>query len=346
MGKKELKEQNKDLVIHVVDVINKFDPSNSSKFTGFLIKKLKEHLDDRKSTLGKPSGRFRGRLREVILEGGNSNIKNFSKPIGDNDLENNIIYYLTECYGRENLESLHLFNEHLKENRIPQGYRDINNYDSWEEIQKVTSLATIKLDQKRLEKEVMTVIDNEEWLVIRPLTIESSLTYGSGTKWCTASKNNHDYFYRYAKNGVLNYVINKVDGEKYGVYYDINANDFSIWDAPDRRIDSVESTMPFEIINTIYKISKIGEPNYNYFSELEKLKCDSYYSNKQQEEELVTPIEDEVRGDQADTDEDEEVVTHYMDLQDNTITTREQIHNEAHFFEGLEPYQNLPGIGS
>ena len=57
-------------------------------------------------------------------------------------------------------------------------------------------------------------------------------------------------------------------------------------------------------------------------------------------------LEDEVRGDQADTDEDEEVVTHYMDLQDNTITTREQIHNEAHFFEGLEPYQNLPGIGS
>ena len=112
MGKKELKEQNKDLVIHVVDVINKFDPSNSSKFTGFLIKKLKEHLDIKKSMLGKPS--FRGRLREVILEGRNSNIKNFSEPIGDNDLEKTIIYYLTDCYGRENLESLHMFNEHLK----------------------------------------------------------------------------------------------------------------------------------------------------------------------------------------------------------------------------------------
>lgn len=318
MGKKELKEQNKDLVIHVVDVINKFDPSSSSKFTGFLIKKLKNHLDERKSMLGKPS--FRGRLREVILEGGNSNIKNFSKPIGDNDLENNIIHYLTECYGRENLESLHLFNEHLKENRIPQGYRDINNYDSWEEIQKITSLATIKLDQKRLEKEVMTVIDNEEWLVIRPLTIESSLTYGSGTKWCTASKQNHEYFYRYAKNGVLNYVINKINGEKYGVYYDISNNEFSIWDAPDRRIDSVESTIPFEIINTIYKISKIGEPNYSYFSESEKLKSNSYFEEKS---EPALTYQDEVPAEQVvedgDTDMDVEVAYEYTVLNENAV---------------------------
>ena len=318
MGKKELKEQNKDLVIHVVDVINKFDPSNSSKFTGFLIKKLKEHLDIKKSMLGKPS--FRGRLREVILEGRNSNIKNFSEPIGDNDLEKTIIYYLTDCYGRENLESLHMFNEHLKENRIPQGHRDINNYGSWEEIQKITSLATIKLDQKRLEKEVITVIDNEEWLVIRPLTIESSLTYGSGTKWCTASKNNHDYFYRYTKNGVLNYVINKIDGEKYGVYYDINNNEFSIWDAPDRRIDSVESTMPFEIINTIYKTSKIGEPNYNYFSESEKLKSDSYYSDKMGE---LVPMEQAIAMmDEGDVDVDVEMGLENVEIADyyTTIT--------------------------
>jgi hypothetical protein len=317
MGKKELKEQNKDLVIHVVDVINKFDPSNSSKFTGFLIKKLKEHLDNRKSMLGKPS--FRGRLREVILEGGNSNTKKFPEPIADNDLEKTIIYYLTDCYGRENLESLHMFNEHLKENRIPQGQRDINNYGSWEEIQKITSLATIKLDQKRLEKEVITVIDNEEWLVIRPLTIESSLTYGSGTKWCTASKNNHEYFYRYAKNGVLNYVINKMDGEKYGVYYDISNNEFSIWNAPDRRIDSVESTMPFEIINTIYKISKIGEPNYSYFSESEKLKSNSYYSDKMEEVPMMDEgdVDVEIADYHATIVHEDTMLNEYLNVENN-----------------------------
>ena len=35
MGKRELKEQNKDLEIHVVDLINKFDPSDSGSTQSF-----------------------------------------------------------------------------------------------------------------------------------------------------------------------------------------------------------------------------------------------------------------------------------------------------------------------
>ena len=44
MAKKEIKEQNKDLEIHVVDLISRFDPSSTNKYTKFLTKILKKHL--------------------------------------------------------------------------------------------------------------------------------------------------------------------------------------------------------------------------------------------------------------------------------------------------------------
>ena len=73
----------------------------------------------------------------------------------------------------------------------------------------IDSSETVTNIQKLLEKEVQKIVEEDEWLVVRPLTVESSLTYGAGTKWCTASRHNKEYFYRYSRNGVLFYVINK-----------------------------------------------------------------------------------------------------------------------------------------
>jgi hypothetical protein len=126
-------------------------------------------------------------------------------------------------------------------------------------------------------------------LVIKPLTLESSLTYGAGTKWCTAMKNNKEYFYRYSNNGVLNYVINKNTGDKYGVFYDIHNNnrEFSIWNAPDERIDSVQSTIPPLIMKEVYELSKNSDTNFSLFSEDEKLKANRYIDNNKYEAALT-----------------------------------------------------------
>jgi len=269
MGKKDLKEQNKDLEIHVVDLISKFDPSDSGKYTKFLTKLLKDRLIERQLREKK------GRLRTLNI----ADRGEFVMPRGVNDLEDVLINYITEVYGHENMETLISFHKHVKENRIVG--KDINSYKDWAQLNRDVSLASLKQNQKMLEKEVQKVAETDEWLVIRPLTMESSLTYGSGTKWCTAMRNNRDYFYRYSRNGVLCYAISKVDGDKFGLYYDMESNEFSIWNAPDRRIDSIESTIPSDLMDKLYKFMKTEKRNYEYFSESEKEKCNDYMDIKE-----------------------------------------------------------------
>ena len=42
MGKKDLKKQNKDLVIDVIDILAELDPSKTNKFLNLLLKRFKE----------------------------------------------------------------------------------------------------------------------------------------------------------------------------------------------------------------------------------------------------------------------------------------------------------------
>jgi hypothetical protein len=306
MGKRDLKEQNKDLEIHVVDLINKFDPSETGKYTGFLTKILKDKIAERENEKHVK----KGRLRTLNID------SEFKMPKGTNDLEEVLIHYLSELYSRENMETLIRFHQHVKENRIIG--KDINSYKGWDEINKEVSLATLKQTQKLLEKEVQKVVEIDEWLVIRPLTMEASLTYGAGTKWCTSMRHNKDYFYRYSRNGVLCYVINKLDGDKYGLFYDMESNEFSIWNAPDRRIDSVESTIPSDLMSKLYKFMKTEKSNYDYFSESEKEKCSNYMDLKE-----VAAMEEEP------TDEEATVIDmpDYDDM--DALTLFEEIEDEG-----------------
>lgn len=255
MVKRNLKEQNKDLEINIIDLIHKFDPSDTSKYTKFLTKILIKELDDH------------SKRPKATLISTSDNLK----PKSSNFFENILIRYLSEIYGEENMGNLISFHKHCQENRIIG--ENIDDYNSWDEISRVVSLADLKKNQKLLQKEVQKVFETEEWLVLKPLTIDSSLVYGSGTKWCTASRHNKEYFYRYSGNGVLCYAISKIDGDKFGIYYDISVNDFSIWDVTDKRIDSVESTIPMDVITKVYKFMKGEKCNYEYFSKLEKEKC-------------------------------------------------------------------------
>ena len=251
MSKRDLKLKNKDLEINVIDILSELDPSKSNKFTPFLVKMLRNGLKERKLPRLKSKTQVQ---KDYILE------RTTRLVIG--------------LLGVENLESLKDFHRHSEKNRITKNKRDINQYNNWVDLEKEVAFASIKENQKILEKEVIRVVETDEWVAIRPLTLESSLIYGAGTKWCTAMKTNPDYFYRYSSNGVLTYVINKKGGNKYGIMYDIYSKDFSIWNAPDKRIDSIESDIPSEIIKKIYNVSLGEKSNYEYFSIEEKNKAD------------------------------------------------------------------------
>jgi hypothetical protein len=129
---------------------------------------------------------------------------------------------------------------------------DLSKYSSFNEILSVTSIAELKSQEKELEKQIKVIYTNEEWTVIRPLTGNSSMKYGSGTKWCTASTKNPDYFFRYSKRGILLYMINKKTGLKVACFKSLDEeHEFSFWNQVDTRIDSIESGLPLFIIDII-----------------------------------------------------------------------------------------------
>ena len=78
-----------------------------------------------------------------------------------------------------------------------------------EDVMNQISIAELKLIDKELEKLVLKLHEDEEWLIIKPLTYESSKKYGAGTKWCTAADNEDYQFYNYTNRGILIYTINK-----------------------------------------------------------------------------------------------------------------------------------------
>ena len=70
---------------------------------------------------------------------------------------------------------------------------------------------TSKTDkEKQIKSDAETLLDNEDFLIVKPKTYEASCKYGAGTKWCTTSKGKEgkELFTQYS-NEVLIYIIDK-----------------------------------------------------------------------------------------------------------------------------------------
>jgi hypothetical protein len=119
--------------------------------------------------------------------------------------------------------------------------------------------------------------EDDEWLVLRPLTRESSVKYGAGTKWCTASTNEEYQFYRYTRRGILIYTINKKTGQKVAAFKNTDPYDepeLSFWNEVDTRIDSYEAELPELIMKLIFNEFKTTATNQDITPEQWKVKED------------------------------------------------------------------------
>jgi hypothetical protein len=159
---------------------------------------------------------------------------------------------------------LESFVDHLENGRIEK--TDLTTYKSFDTIKVEVGKAEIKKQEKELAKETKILFSDDTWLILKPLSFRSSLCYGNQTKWCTASKNNPHYFYKYSTNGILVYIINKVDGRKFGVYS--SSNEFSVWDVKDRRVDSMEMRLPADLVDSVRDWCDLKNPkNIQLFTE-------------------------------------------------------------------------------
>ena len=77
----------------------------------------------------------------------------------------------------------------------------------FETIEKAKELKEEKTFNKK--EHVNVLIENEDYILLRPKTHRGSLKYGKGTRWCTAETNYPGHFNRYTRDGYLVYLLRK-----------------------------------------------------------------------------------------------------------------------------------------
>ena len=171
--------------------------------------------------------------------------------------EDHLLFYHTfmeNMVGIDDLKSFQKFCEYNERNLIPNN--DLSTYRNFSQIKSSMSIAEIKEYEKELEGQIIILFKDEEWLVLKPLTHQSSKKYGSNTKWCTASEDSPQYFEDYSRNGMLIYIINMKTGKKTAVHKLLRNNSVTYWSQLDKKIEQSETNLPFHIINVLQKSLK------------------------------------------------------------------------------------------
>jgi len=118
--------------------------------------------------------------------------------------------------------------------------KDINQYKTWSEFYDAVKPIEEEIQKreadKKAEQGAKKIYESTDWLFVRPMTYEASCKYGAGTKWCTTSKENPDYYLRYTKKDLLAYLIHKSTNTKFAFHYDIGTKELSIFNPPDENV--------------------------------------------------------------------------------------------------------------
>jgi hypothetical protein len=149
--------------------------------------------------------------------------------------------------------------------------KDINQYVSLNELEKVILYIRDKNKEKELESQADRIYENDKFLVIKPKTEEASCKYGSNTKWCVTSKGS-GHFGRYTSGSqILYFIINKQNStnqnySKVAVHFN-NEGEPTYWNSQDialsnKEIDVLEYAFP-EVIDSIKKDHKINSFSKN-----------------------------------------------------------------------------------
>lgn len=281
MGLKQLKEQNKDFNINLIDIISSMDTTKTKKITPLLVKILKNQITKHNDLYSYELGR-----RQSVTNFAN-NLLGIQKSIG--------LWILDVYFGFDNVDTLPIFIDYLERGLVENN--DISTYQSMDDIVVEIGKAATKEMLSKDRKSIMIVHDDDEWMFLKPLTYNASVTYGYGTKWCTSMKNEAEYFYRYSKQGVLIYVINKITGRKFGVHSNDEVR-MGIYNETDIGIDSFETGIPQDLLTKLYGLLdvKTNQKNYELFSDEEKVKCenDDSFGRFMNEPDLIHPGMEEI----------------------------------------------------
>ena len=191
-----LKEQHPDLNISLIDIISHLDPTDSYKYTEFLIKNFKNDSDY--YSINKDE--FMGYMGVFL-------------------------------FGSGEIETLNEFERHSKANRIK--IKDISQYTNFLELNEVVKVAEEIERRKKLEKEILKIHEDDTWFILTPLSFEASKVYGANTKWCVTQEK---YWNQYLTTHRLIYVLNKKINTKIAFSRDYRNDKFQAWTADDSEV--------------------------------------------------------------------------------------------------------------
>ena len=262
MGIKHLIQQNPDMGFNLVKLISKLDVSKTKKLTPFLLKIFKKKMETMHEDIDHYYGNRHKTVKNILLDA--------------NVFERQFLIFAIDQLGADNIEMLpefiNLLDKKLVENK------DISTYNSIEDIINQISIAKTKELLKNARKEILVVYEDDEVMMFKPLTFESSLKYGSGTKWCTAMKSEPEYFYRYSRNGILIYIINKKTGRKFGSYSEKFEDRVSIFNETDIQIDSFNMDISYDNLTKLMGfLDSKNDVNKTLFSEKELKNQTKYF---------------------------------------------------------------------
>jgi hypothetical protein len=258
----ELKRDNPSLILNVIEIINSL--FNKSKYTELSVNLIKNYRNNRMNNYDRADAdNLKLELiNEFKLDEDFINSKSNEEII-------NIHWCLVDYFGYYNFELIKKFEELNERNLIINN--DLTKFKTFEELELEVSLAELKSVTKDLEKQTIKLYENDEWLVIKPMSFLASKKYGASTRWCTTMENSPDYYLKYSRNGILIYCLNKKTGDKVAVYKSLSTHEnreTSFWDMSDVRIDSIESGLPNEIMEVIKnEFINMKKTNWDLLSE-------------------------------------------------------------------------------
>ena len=168
--------------------------------------------------------------------------------------------------------------------------KDIFKYASLKDL---TSALETK-SGKEVEKSIKTseaniLVDNENMMIVEPLSMAASLKYGANTRWCTTySDPEENRFNNYFGDYTLVYFIDKIHNTKYAIAYDKKNQ---------KDTDAMCSNQSFDEEDEFIKFSKILKIFNVSLEEISNKTISSEEKNKIIQKNITKYIESRIVGD-------------------------------------------------
>lgn len=161
---------------------------------------------------------------------------------------NSNLHILQHIFGENNLIELKKFEEHCRADRIKN--KDIGLYTSFKQISDEVKEADEIFKVKQAEKQIKVLFKDDNWLMLIPLSFESSKIYGANTKWCTTTK---VHWSRYIDKYKLIYIINKSKNEKWAISVKKDLSEIQGWLSNDDEVSPLSIPIPSNLYQIIHE---------------------------------------------------------------------------------------------